>query len=161
VLVAREARTRFLAQVGHTVRWCTGSAAHGFQRLRAREQQIALDEMREPEIGVRLENFFDFGERDVQLIVLDREQRLHQQGVGLDARGLCSMRSRDLRKRLTGGAYGRDGEPQRRGERGREPAEQARGAGQLPVRSCWISHLSPFLTITRVFVLVTSRAPDL
>ena len=77
--MAHEAGACFLAEFLDAIGRSAGRLAHRVQRLRAREQQVAFDEMREPEVGIGLQHLIDFDESDVGLVVLDREQRFHEE----------------------------------------------------------------------------------
>ena len=132
-------------------------------RLSTRQQQVALDQMSEAEIRIRAQYFFYLGQGGIDLIVLDGEQCSDKQHVGLEGWDRRTRAYRLAHRRVPAHGAGGHGGAQR-GCQAREQrrAEHCRSREfQLPDRSCWMSHLSPFLTMTSVLLLVTFNPADL
>ena len=174
-MIAGEAHPRFFPQIFDALARRVVGVAERRDRLPPREQQVALDQVRQPEIGIAGDDFVDFGECGTDAIVTDFPQGPVEQGVHFlrggiravhrDSGGGGRRSSGPLRllvyreNRTAGGAE----QQRQRVARGAEPrvrGECCKSGVQLPARSCWMSHLSPSLTMTNVFVLETLRLPD-
>ena len=162
-LIAGEPHARFVAQFVNAVAWCVRRFAEPAQRPPARQQQIALDQLRKPEIRVALNDFLDFRKCQVEPVIADLDQRLDQHCLGFHL-GLAGARFLDRlathRRNLTGAGSQRDGgdQPQRQANLG--GAEKWHPGHQLLERSCWIIQRLPPLTIVSVLVLVTFRVGE-
>ncbi len=74
LLHALQAGIGFLAQILHAVARRIGRIAEIADLLGTRQQQIALDQLRQFEIGIEFEQRVDFVQRHVEAIVADRLQ---------------------------------------------------------------------------------------
>ena len=166
------ARARPLTTVGNApgaprelLERCSGRVPHRGERPRAGEQQVAPDEMRQAEIGIGGDDLVDLGDGGVHALVADFAHRPVEQrlgaGRGAVAPGAGSGDRLGVRHDLAGAAAQDQRSDDRRrnhdGDRG--IAEQCL-ALQLPTLSCWMSHLSPVLTITSVLVLEVLRLSE-
>ena len=77
-----QARQRFGAQVIEPLARALGDVAEGLQRAAASQQQIALDQVRQAEIGFNPEQRFNVIERLIEAVVLDFLECFAQQFVG-------------------------------------------------------------------------------
>jgi hypothetical protein len=79
-LVAPQPGQGFGAQVVELFAGAVRGVAQRVERLGARQQEIALDQLREAEIRVHREQRVDLRQRVAQPVLADAEQAVHQHG---------------------------------------------------------------------------------
>ena len=141
-LIAGEPHPGFVAQLFDAIGRRVGCVTDVAQRARARQQQIASDQVGETEVRVVVKDLLDFEQGGIEAVIANFGERAHEHCLGLEVRVAVERR---LERRLS--AH-RACLKSRHGERcgGNQPHDPADGAGatemhqkvpvQLPTRSC-------------------------
>jgi hypothetical protein len=152
VQVALQARPRLLPQGRQVGAVGGGLLAEGDGASRLGHQQVALDQVAEPEVRGLGQRDVDLADGVAQAAFAQPDDGAHQGGLHLV--GKCRLRA--LHRGVVGQAGG--GQGSREKDRGGRAFQESAGGSALhssvhpPTRSCLMSHRSPVLTSLSVFV---------